>query len=86
MAQFLVDMQYHSVKLLRSHIEALPIPYAAPDKQTEIVCLVEQLEASVDTSHTAGLYDRLDCIISGLYGLSKDEYNNIRASVEVYDV
>lgn len=86
MAQFLVDMQYHSVKLLRSHIEALPIPYAAPDKQTGIVSLVEQLEASVDIAHTASLYDRLDCIISGLYGLSQDEYNNIRASVEVYDV
>ena len=46
MAQFFCGKSFRSVKLLRSHIEQIPIPAASEAEQEEITGLVDQLLAS----------------------------------------
>lgn len=72
-AQFFYEKEFGSVKLLRSHIEQIPIPVVGVDKQSEIITLVDSLsECSSYTEDVEATkdYRKLDEIISGLYGLN----------------
>ncbi|MDL2289544.1 N-6 DNA methylase [Clostridia bacterium OttesenSCG-928-F22] len=70
-AAYFIRMKFRSVKLLRSHIEQIPIPAIDERAQREIIAKVDQLlerDASI-----IGLYDELDETIMGLYGLAAEE-------------
>lgn len=79
-AQFLMDMQYHSIKLLRSHIEHIPIPSVSADEQNCILSLVEQIEQCTDPTTWNSLYDELDRHIGILYELNEEEYQLLVSS------
>lgn len=74
-AQFIFEKKFHSVKVLRSHIEQLPIPLADKPARQEIVCLVERL-LSLDGSpdEFLAVYQRLDKKVAELFGLTRQEY------------
>lgn len=66
-----------SIKVLRSHIEQIPIPIVAEDKQQQIIAMVDKLIArEEDKSH---IYDELDEMIMNLYRLNT---NNRRVIVD----
>lgn len=74
-AQFIFEKKFHSVKVLRSHIEQLPIPLADKPARQEIVCLVEQLLSLGDSPDEFGaVYQRLDKKVAELFGLTRQEY------------
>ncbi len=64
---------FKSVKLLRSHIENLPIPVATSEQQNEIINYSDILITKYDQN----IYEILDEKIAKLYSLEKDEYYKI---------
>lgn len=75
-AQFYFDKTFHSVKLLRSHIEQLPIPAASRKEQSLITGLVDEILClpDKDSSSFDELCRGIDLAISRLYGLTADEH------------
>lgn len=63
-AQFIFNKMYNSIKVLRSHIENIPIPKC--ENQSEIISLVDKL---IENPHDTGVYKVLDKKINKLYGL-----------------
>ena len=79
-AQFFFEKKFHSVKVLRSHLEQIPIPMADEKMQEEIVTLVDILMTSEETSQKyQETYKLLDHKVAGLFSLTQDEYKQISA-------
>lgn len=76
-AQFVFQKQFHSVKVLRSHLEEIPIPAASKRQQAEIGELVKKIENSTDEKQWNSLYEQIDLKIARLAGLTKAEYQMI---------
>ena len=70
-AAFYLSKRFKSVKLLRSHIEALPIPLVDFKTQDMVIKLVDEL--LLKGSDRLELYLKLDDFIYSLYGLNKKE-------------
>ncbi|MBR5509297.1 MAG: N-6 DNA methylase [Lachnospiraceae bacterium] len=81
-AQFYFKKHFNSVKVLRSHIEQIPIPLAGNDDQTEIINIVDDILASTDSDSITKNYEKIDIAISRLYGLSDQERSIIRQSLD----
>ncbi|MBP3611545.1 MAG: N-6 DNA methylase [Lachnospiraceae bacterium] len=80
-AQFYFEKKFHSVKVLRSHLEQIPIPMAEEAEQRCIVELVEQLLLEQTEEASAKLYETLEEQVRCLYGLSRLEYDKIKSEV-----
>ena len=76
---YFINKKYNSVKLLRSHIESLPIPMVSAKKQNDIIRKVNHIMNS--TENISGLYEDLDSDIMALYGLTAKQINIIRTSL-----
>ena len=79
-AQFFFDKCFNSVKVLRRHLEAIPIPLAEKSIQEKIVSDVEKL--SVISGDAVTLYEETDKKIAALYGLDGSEYQIIVAATD----
>ena len=64
-AQFVFEKKYNSVKVLRSHIEEIPIPICDEKTQNEIVKIVDEILSGRDKN-----YEILEEKICKLYGLN----------------
>ncbi|OUM97186.1 MAG: hypothetical protein A9Z00_01775 [Thermobacillus sp. ZCTH02-B1] len=71
--RFYHALAHASVKVLRRHLESLPLPACPPEEQEEIVALVDRLIACGDPEERLGLYEAIDRRIMALYGLDEDE-------------
>lgn len=76
-AQFVYQKKFHSMKVLRSHIEQIPIPPASQEQQEELEHLVKELEHSTDQNQWNALYEQIDEKIAILAGLTPEEYKII---------
>jgi len=76
-AQFIFEKKYNSVKVLRSHIEEIPIPLCSKNTQNEIINIVDKILN--DRGRQNDLYEILEEKIYKLYGLDIGEYNIITA-------
>lgn len=81
-AQFVYKKLFHSVKVLRSHIEQIPIPKLPLEGQQEIIGFVELLKNEMPEEECNQVYERLDDRIRQLYGLNDMEYQTIKAAVD----
>jgi len=79
-AQFVYSKLFGSVKVLRSHLEQIPIPIADDGKQKEIIAYVEKIIKAKKTQKE--IEKTLDKKIAELYGLTGDEYQMIKASLK----
>ena len=70
-AAYFINKKYNSVKLLRSHIESLPIPMVSAEKQNGIIKKVDHIMNS--NENISGLYEEIDKEIMGLYNLNKHQ-------------
>ena len=66
-AAYFISKKFNSVKLLRSHIEQMPIPVVQMDVQVSIIKKVDRIMNS--SENISGLYEDLDSDIMELYGL-----------------
>lgn len=81
-AQFYFKKSFGSVKVLRSHLEKIPIPIAGEKLQVKIIEMVERIIKCDDEKMISGLREELDGIVSALYGLSEEEQERIRGLVQ----
>ena len=77
---FIFRKQFDSVKVLRSHIEQIPIPIADTQKQKDIIQLVNTLLTENSERNRQTYYNHLDKIIAELFELTEEEYQTIFCS------
>lgn len=81
-AQFIFKKQFNSVKVLRSHIESIPIPKVSSRQQNDIIETTNKLIEGCDIDEAELLYDLLDEKIASLYELNQAEIDIIKKSVD----
>ena len=85
-AQFYFQKRFNSVKVLRSHIESIPIPVIPLRDQEKLIRLVDKITASTDPDKRLALYDKTDAKIAKLFQLSKKDYEIILAHVKTQNL
>lgn len=80
-AQFYFKKKFCSVKVLRSHIEEIPIPFVGKEIQHNVIGLVDAILKEADERAVAEWYEILDDEILKLYGFSTKERKLIQASL-----
>lgn len=78
-AAFYISKKFNSVKLLRSHIEQMPIPVVSNEVQESIVKKVDRIMNS--SENISGLYEELDNEIMELFALSFEEIKTVRTAL-----
>lgn len=81
-AQFIYKKDFNSVKVLRSHIESIPIPIVPESVQNEIIAITGLLIRGQDNNSARELYDRLDDMIFELFCLSSADRQTIKDAVD----
>ena len=76
---YFINKKYNSVKLLRSHIESLPIPMISAEKQKDIIKKADRIMSS--NENIGGLYEELDNEIMNIYSLSEEQRDTIRTAL-----
>ena len=82
-AQFIYKKEFNSVKVLRSHIENIPIPTADESTQDEIITLTEKLISGLEILEAEKVYDELDMLIAKVFNLNSDEIEIIKKAIDV---
>ena len=80
--QFIYKMEFHSVKVLRSHIENIPIPDVDADTQNIIIQTVEPLINGLPPTEAQITYEQLDQLIFKLFNLTSKEQDIIKHAVD----
>lgn len=78
-AAYFITKRYNSVKLLRSHIESLPIPLVSDEQQNDIIKKVDQIMNS--NENISGLYEEIDNDVMNIYSLSDNQKNTIHTAL-----
>ena len=79
-AQFFFEKKFHSVKVLRSHLEQIPIPVADEKTQKKMVELVDKLMVLDETTQEfKENYNCLDRKVAELFSLTQNEFEIIRS-------
>ena len=81
-AQFIYKKEFNSVKVLRSHIENIPIPTADASTQAEIIALTDKLISGLQVAEAEKVYDELDLLVSKAFNLDSNEIEIINKAVE----
>ena len=76
-SHFFFKKKYSSIKVLRNHIESIPIPVASDLKQNEIIELVNEMLTEENSEKRILLYEKIDNLILDLYSFSDDEKRTI---------
>ena len=77
-AQYMYEKRYHAVKVLRSHIESIPIPLADVRSQRDIIQMADNL---MTCESRRDLYDEIDDAVRRLYGVGDEDYEFIRRTL-----
>ena len=81
-AQFFHSVSFSSVKVLRKHLESIPIPPCDFSTQKKIIDRVEGLMNSLGHSESRQLYEQIDEQIMHLYALTSEQQDLIRRSFQ----
>lgn len=81
-AQFIYKREFNSVKVLRSHIENIPIPTVDESTQDNIIVLTEKLISGLEIQEAEKIYDELDILVSQIFNLNSDEFEIIKKAVD----
>jgi predicted RNA methylase len=75
-AQFYFEKNFGSIKVLKSHIERIPIPFVDEDVQEKIIAGVDEIISEKDKD--GRLYEKLDSEVARLYGITDSEFDIIK--------
>lgn len=78
-AAYFISKKFNSVKLLRSHIEQMPIPVVSVEVQETIIKKVDRIMNSCE--NISGLYEDLDNDIMAIFGLTPKHRAVIRCAL-----
>ncbi len=82
-AQFIYEKRFNSVKVLRAHIESIPIPYISEEQQRPFVKLVDDIMSCSDKNSVETLYRNLDAIIFSLFGLNDSQIKLVLSNADM---
>lgn len=77
-AHFYFKAKFKSVKILRNHIESIPIFDADENQQRDIIELVDQFIDSDNNDEKVIIYDKIDIKIMALYSLDESDQTHIK--------
>ena len=80
--QFIYQKEFSSIKVLRSHLEQLPIPVVEKKQQEQVIELVNLLLTATNDRELLSTYNTLDELVADLFGLNEKEYEIILSSQE----
>lgn len=78
--RFYFEKKFQSLKVLKSLLEEVPIPFASINDQMQIEFLVEELKEAEDKKKSE-IFKKIDEKIAEIYGLAKRSLNLIKQSV-----
>ena len=81
-AQYYFKNKFNSIKVLRSHVEQIPIACPEVGEQEEIVSMVNLLLDSESSEAIFKQYNELDKKISVIYGMTETEYQTVCTCVD----
>ena len=81
-AQYYFKKKFNSVKILRSHIEQIPIACPEMDEQEDIISMVNVLLDAESSEAILEQYNELDRKISAIYGMTETEYQTVCTFVD----
>lgn len=81
-AQFMYKKEFNSVKVLRSHIESIPIPLVDISTQDRIIEVTNQLIFGLSGKAAEAVYEELDGLIANLFNLDNSEMAIIKKAVD----
>lgn len=81
-AQFIYKREFNSVKVLRSHIENIPIPIVNEKTQDQIITITDKLISGLEIHEAEKVYNILDMLISRIFNLNPEEIEIIRKAVD----
>ena len=81
-AQFIYKREFNSVKVLRSHIENIPIPIVDEPTQDRIITITDKLIAGLELTEAKSVYDELDALIAEVFNLNSSEIEIIKKAVD----
>lgn len=81
-AQFLFKKEFNSIKVLRSHIESIPLPIITQQEQADFIKLVDLLIKSTDIALSESIYNELDQKICNLFKLDSSEQDIIKNVID----
>lgn len=81
-AQFIYKKEFNSVKILRSHIENIPIPFIDEAAQDKIIAITDKLIAGLSSEETIHVYNELDALIAEIFNLNPSEIEIIKKAVD----
>lgn len=81
-AQFIYKKEFNSVKVLRSHIENIPIPTVSEAIQDKIIDVTNLLIAGLDIKEAETVYDELDSLVAEVFNLNASEMEIIKQAVD----
>lgn len=73
-AQFYFKAKFNSLKVLREHIENIPIPKVSIEKQRIIISYVDKI---LKRGYSAIIYNQIEKQVANLFGLTGEEYSLI---------
>ncbi len=79
--QYYFNHKFKSVKILRSHIESLPIPFLEEENQVKIIKKVDHILETDQPEEILLLYEDIDRDIKEVFGLSDSDYEVIKNSL-----
>lgn len=84
-AQFVFLKEFNSIKVLKSHIESIPIPLADKTLQDRLIHSAESLIDGLSSDAAMTIYEELDREIFDIFGLSHKEQIIIKNAVNAGD-
>lgn len=81
MSQFVYKNKFNSLKVLRSHIEKIPVPVCDDTIQSKVIKLADKMMLTTDFREFKHAYDETDKILSELYHLTPGEYRQLKKKI-----
>ena len=80
-SRFYFRKSFRTMKVLRSHLEQMPIPTADAELRSRVVCLAEQLMQAEDTGSRKHLEEKMEVYMRGIFRITEEEDHLIRNSL-----
>ncbi len=82
-ARFIYQKKFHATKVLRAHLESIPLKVPDGDLQEEFIGLADRLiDNHISSSEESALMDEVDRRLAKLYGLSEAETAKLFAQIK----
>lgn len=81
-AQFIYKREFNSTKVLRSHIESIPIPVVDDTTQNKIIAVADELISGLGLHEAQKKYEELDLLISEVFHLTSDDIKIIKNAID----